>query len=72
MFIGFISWYTNKGIKFLHSSIIEDSIVTEFGFTCGQKYVKSIIGAIYMVGVLIGSFGFGILSDRFGRIKTLM
>ena len=56
----------------LYSSIIENSIVTEFGFTCGQKYVKSIIGAIYMVGVLIGSFGFGLLSDRFGRIKTMM
>ena len=53
-------------------SIVENSIVTEYGFTCDQKYLKSIIGAIYMVGVLIGSFVFGILSDNFGRLKTMM
>ena len=53
-------------------SVVEDSIVTEYGLTCDSKFIKNVIGAIYMVGLMVGSFGFGILSDVFGRKKALM
>ena len=53
-------------------SVVLDSIVTQYGLTCDRQIIKNIIGAVYMVGLMVGSFGFGILSDAIGRKKALM
>lgn len=54
------------------TEVVLNSIVTEYGLTCDQKFIKNIIGAIYMVGLMVGSLGFGLLADKIGRIKALM
>ena len=34
--------------------------------------LRTVYNAIYMLGMLIGSFIFGWISDTYGRIKSLM
>lgn len=34
---------------------------------CGRAYMKATTDALFMVGVMLGSIGFGELSDRCGR-----
>lgn len=34
---------------------------------CGRAYLKATGDAIFMIGVMLGSIGFGELSDRYGR-----
>ena len=31
--------------------VVLNSIVTEYGLTCGNKFIKNVIGAVYMVSV---------------------
>ena len=62
---------SHENLIFDHS-VVEDSIVTEYGLTCDKKFIKNVIGTTYMVGLMIGSFGFGLLSDAIGRRKTLI
>ena len=54
------------------TSVIRSSIVTDFGLSCGKRHVKSIIGSVYMVGVLVGSLVIGMFADTFGRLPTLL
>lgn len=44
-----------------------DTAVTEFHLVCGEKWQQSVISSVYMIGVLFGSFGFGLISDKYGR-----
>ena len=37
---------------------------------CGRDYWRSMSQSLYMVGVMVGSFGSGILSDKFGRKRV--
>ena len=53
-------------------SIVDNSIVTDFGLSCDRSSVKNVIGTTYMIGVLIGSLVAGIFADKFGRLTTLM
>ena len=46
--------------------------VQDYGFTCGDDYKKQIYGALYMLGMLFGSFGIGAISDKYGRMNALM
>lgn len=47
------------------------SAVTEMNFVCDRKPLISVMNMLYMVGVFLGSFLFGTLSDKKGRKVTL-
>jgi MFS family permease len=47
------------------------SMVSDFGFTCDQHYQRSFFSASYMVGMLVGAFIIGIVSDRHGRLNAI-
>ncbi|CAH1268955.1 SLC22A5 [Branchiostoma lanceolatum] len=49
-----------------------ESIFTEFDLVCENKAMSNIAQALYMLGVLLGSVGFGQLSDIIGRKKTML
>ena len=56
-------------------SVVTSSIVTEYGLDCNPdipKATKLVLGAMSMVGFLIGSILIGIFSDFQGRMKALM
>ncbi|CAG9824175.1 unnamed protein product [Phaedon cochleariae] len=44
--------------------------VIEFQLTCTRAYLIATSNSLFMVGVMIGSIGFGEMSDRYGRKKT--
>jgi len=46
------------------------SAVMDWNLVCDKKGMKATAQALFMVGVLIGSYGFGYLSDKFGRKKS--
>jgi len=53
-------------------SLIKTTAVEDFEMICDHKQRKSLTQTFYMVGMLIGSFLFGWLSDLIGRKTTLM
>jgi len=53
-------------------SVMKSSLVEEYTFFCDRAYLRSLYSAIYMLGMLVGSYLFGFLSDTFGRMKALM
>ena len=54
-----------------HDDPVHSSLIQKYGFTCGKSILFNIFNAFYMLGMLIGSFLMGVLSDKFGRMKTL-
>jgi len=48
------------------------SLVQEFGFVCERATLRSFYNAIYMLGMLLGSYVFGWISDKHGRMKALL
>ena len=52
-------------------SVVQTSIVEDFGFTCDKSFLRQIYGAVYMLGLLFGSFIMGLISDKYGRMKAL-
>ena len=72
------SFQTNPQVKsscsawvFDHS-LISSSAVEDFEMVCSNKTKKNLTQTVYMVGMLIGSFVFGWMSDFCGRKSTLM
>lgn len=53
-------------------SMVTSSLIQDYGFTCKNAYLKSIYGSLYMLGMLVGSYIVGAISDKYGRIKALM
>lgn len=53
-------------------SIVTSSIVQEYQLICGSEWKRTIYSAIYMLGMLVGSYFFGWVSDTYGRLKALM
>ncbi|XP_035680041.1 organic cation transporter protein-like isoform X1 [Branchiostoma floridae] len=49
----------------------KSSIFMEFDLVCENQALNNLAQAMYMLGVLIGSIGFGQLSDIIGRKKTM-
>jgi len=54
------------------SSIMSNTVVQDYQFVCDDYYKRTIYSAIYMLGMLVGSYFFGWFSDTFGRMKALM
>uniref|UniRef100_A0A452T6Q8 Solute carrier family 22 member 11-like n=1 Tax=Ursus maritimus TaxID=29073 RepID=A0A452T6Q8_URSMA len=52
-------------------STFTSTIVAEWDLVCDYQSLKPMVQSIYMVGVLLGSFCWGLLSDRFGRKPSL-
>lgn len=48
-------------------SKFNSSIIMEWDMVCGRAYLRATGDALFMVGVMLGSIGFGELSDRYGR-----
>jgi len=53
-------------------SVFHETLVTEFNLVCSQKWKKGFIGVMYMIGLFIGSYIIGFISDRFGRKIAMM
>ncbi|KAF1378330.1 hypothetical protein PFLUV_G00189420 [Perca fluviatilis] len=47
--------------------IYQSTIVSEFDLVCSDQWKQSFTSTVYFLGILIGSFISGQLSDRFGR-----
>ncbi|XP_070699276.1 organic cation/carnitine transporter 2-like [Pempheris klunzingeri] len=47
--------------------IYQSTIVSEFDLVCSEQWKQPFTSTIYFLGVLVGSFFSGQLSDRFGR-----
>ena len=39
---------------------------------CDQRIIGKIFNSLYLVGMLLGSFIFGMISDQFGRLKAVI
>lgn len=51
---------------------VESSAVKSFELVCGRGTWRASADSLMMIGVLIGSYVFGDLSDRYGRRPTFM
>ncbi|XP_067619680.1 organic cation transporter protein-like [Eurosta solidaginis] len=49
------------------NSKIKNSAVTEWNMVCDRSFLVATSDAVFMLGVLVGSIGFGQLSDKCGR-----
>jgi len=53
-------------------SIVTSSVVEDYQLICSSEWLRTIYSAIYMLGMLFGSYFFGWVSDTYGRLKALM
>ena len=52
--------------------IVSSSLVEQFSLVCHQSYLTSLLSSLYMLGALVGSYLFGWISDKSGRMNSLM
>ncbi|GAA6230522.1 solute carrier family 22 member 5-like isoform X2 [Lates japonicus] len=57
-------WHYNR-------DIYQSTIVSEFDLVCTEQWKQPFTSTVYFLGVLLGSFFSGQLSDRFGRKPVL-
>ena len=48
------------------------TITSDYNLVCGRDYLTSLAQTLYFVGMVLGVFTFGVLSDMFGRKKVLI
>ena len=53
-------------------SLVTSSVVQEFDLVCQRSYLKSVVNCLYMLGALVGSYLFGWISDKSGRMNSLI
>ena len=51
---------------------MDKTVATENNLVCGDYFWTIIVDEFFMVGLMIGSFVFGVMSDKLGRRHTLM
>ncbi|XP_071528745.1 organic cation transporter protein-like [Panulirus ornatus] len=49
------------------TSQYQSSAVIDYGLVCNDAWLRATVQSVYMVGMLVGSYLFGDLSDRYGR-----
>ena len=52
-------------------SVLESTASSEFNIVCDQAFLKSLANTFRMSGLLLGSFFFGWLSDKMGRVVSI-
>lgn len=52
--------------------LFKSTAVEDLGMVCNNELKKNTAQTLYMTGMLLGSFPFGLLSDRYGRKPLLM
>jgi len=53
-------------------SVMKSTLIEDYGLVCEKAGLRTIYNSIYMLGMLFGSYIFGWISDRFGRMRALM
>ncbi len=53
-------------------SRFQSSAIKEFELVCDRNYYKALSDSLFMIGVFLGSFAFGYLSDIYGRRKVFV
>jgi len=48
------------------------TVVSDFGWVCDQAWIPSLSQAIFFIGAIPGTMGFGYVSDNYGRIPATM
>ena len=51
---------------------MDKTVATENNLVCGDYFWTIIVDEMFMLGLMIGSFVFGVMSDKIGRRHTLM
>ncbi|CAL1541892.1 unnamed protein product [Lymnaea stagnalis] len=54
------------------TSTFDSTFATQINIVCDAKSLRSHANMIYMAGVLVGSFVFGLVSDKIGRKKAIL
>ena len=54
------------------TSLFPSTAVTEMDMVCADNWISSFAQSLYMAGMLVGSFVFGVMADRWGRLFTLV
>ena len=63
----------SRGAEFVYSDFeMESTVAMENDLVCGDYFWTIIVDEFFMVGLMVGSFVFGVLADRVGRRHTLL
>ena len=63
----------SRGAEFAYSDFeMESTVAMENDLVCGDYFWTIIVDEFFMVGLMVGSFVFGVLADRVGRRHTLL
>lgn len=49
-----------------------ETLISEFNLVCDRKTLRNLSEMVFLAGVAIGGLVCGILSDKYGRKRTLM
>ena len=52
-------------------SVVSSSLVEDMDMTCSESYQRDFLNSIYMIGSMIGSSTFGVISDKYGRVRAM-
>ncbi|XP_070569249.1 organic cation transporter protein-like [Ptychodera flava] len=69
--------YTNTTVQCDHGwkydrTQYKSTVFQEFDLVCDRYYLGALSTSMYMVGLLVGSYLFGILSDKIGRLPAFV
>jgi len=51
---------------------MDNSVITDFNLVCDKSILEPAVNSFFMIGLMIGSFVFGVLSDKYGRRHMLL
>lgn len=57
---------------FIINIILGHTLITEFELICDRQHLINVAEMMFLVGVAIGGLIGGIISDRYGRKRTLI